>query len=242
MSTEPTQPTDDQRSLRATGGRIALVRLGNRLRLARLQARLTQTEAALEVNTTGQTIRNWETARNEPPMWAIKKLAERYNVTEDSLLKDLTDPLLPPHPQLRFRYDRVTVDGNKLSQARRDAGLTQTRVSYMTGLLTKAISRYERGVSNPPARTLQVLASIYDRPAGWFTPRGHFTEEEQRIFDASTTLRVNPDSGTDPVLATYTVARPELTEEAKQRIVNFVVFTYQQVATKSAGSPLPPEI
>ena len=231
MPTVPTQPDDGHRFLRASGGRRALVRLGNRLRRARLQARLTQAQAAEVVGNTTQTLRNWETARNEPPVWAIKKLAERYNVTEESLLEGLNDPLDPPRLPQRFPYDRVMVDGNKLSSARIDAGFSQVRVSYMTGLHPKAISRYEKDISNPAARTLQVLASLYDMPAGWFTPRGHFTEEEQQIFDASTTLRINPDSGTDLVLGTYMIARPDLTEEAKQQINNFIVFIHRQLMT-----------
>ncbi len=41
-----------------------------------------------------------------------------------------------------------------------------------------------------------VLASIYNKEAGWFTARGYFTEEEQR-FDASTTVRLSKDSQVD---------------------------------------------
>ena len=232
MPAETTQSTHDQRSLRANGGRAALTRLGNRLRGARQDAGLTQAQAAQYVGVTAQTIRNWETARNEPPPLAIQKLADKYNVSEDALLQNLVEPLLPSRPSQRFPYDRVTVDGDKLSRARTNANLTQVEVSYKTGIHPRAIGRYEKNISNPPVTTLQVLANLYDRPAGSFTPRGHFTLEEQQMFDAATTVLQFPTSNKDPVLVAYTVSEPFLTQPAKQRIANFIIFTLQQL-TKS---------
>ena len=231
MPTEPTPPRH-YRPIAAGARQSSLVRLGNRLRIARFEARLTQAEAAETVGSTAQTIRNWETARNEPPPWAITKLADRYNVTEDSLLENLTSPLDPPRQSTLFPLGRIFVDGEKLSQARRDADLTQTVVCYMTGLNISAIRRYERGISSPSARTLQTLATIYNRPAGWFTPQGYFNEDEQARFDAATTVRIGSGSQTDPVLATYTVARPYLSDDAKQRIANFIVLTRQQALSR----------
>ncbi len=228
MPTDPTPPRRDYRPL-SVGARYSILgRLGQRLRIARLEAKLTQAQAAEAVGSTAQTIRNWETARNEPPPWAITKLAERYNVTEDSLLDDLTSPLGPPRSGLTFQHGRIPVDGRKLAQARQDAGYTQTGVVDMTGINISAIRRYERGISHPSARALQSLATIYNKPAGWLTPLGYFTEDEQARFDAATTMRIRPGSETDPVLTTYAVARPDLSDDAKQRIANFIVLTRQQ--------------
>ena len=242
MPTETTQSTQDQRSLRASGGRRTLIRLGNRLRAARHDAALTQAQAAQHAGITAQTIRNWETARNEPPRTAIQKLADLYNVSEDALLQDLIDPLTPSRPARRFPQDRVTVEGDKLSRARTDAGLTQVEVSFRTGLHPRAIGRYEKDISNPPVTTLQVLASLYDRPAGSFTPKGHFTLEEQQVFDAATTVTLGPTSNKDPVLVAYTVSEPHLTESAKQRIANFIVFTFHQVTKTAPQGPDPDSI
>ena len=110
----------------------------------------------------------------------------------------------------------------------------------MTGINISAIRRYERGISHPSARALQTLATIYNKPAGWFTPLGYFTEDEQARFDAATTIRIRPGSEVDPVLATldttYNVARPDLSDDAKQRIANFIVLTRQQA--RSGPNPL----
>ena len=229
MPTERTPPPNDSRSLSAGARRALLLRLGARLQHARTEAGLTQADAAQVVGTTAQTIRNWETARNEPPMSAIRKLAERYEVSEDSLLDNLNTPFAATPSGLGFRYDRVFIDGEKLSEARKEAGLTQDKIAEMTGMSVSAIRRYERGISSPATRTLQTLASIYDKDAGWFTPRGYFNEDDQSRFDASTTPKLSPDSKVDPVIAYYNVAKQDLTEEAKQRIVNFIVFTHRQV-------------
>ena len=229
---ETTRHTRTQRSLRA-GRRAVLIRLGNRLRAARQEAGLTQAQAAQHVGVTAQTIRNWETARNEPPHAAIQQLADEYNVSVDALLQDVIDPPVPTRPAQRFRYDRVTVDGSKLAQARSNANLTQVEVSYKTGIHPRAIGRYEKNISNPSVTTLQVLASLYDRPAGSFTPEGQFTLEQGQVFDGATTITVSPTSNRDPVLVAYAMSEPFLTEPAKQRIANFILFTFQQLSKSS---------
>lgn len=158
-------PTD-KRAVAAAAKQSVLTVLGKRLRDARKRTRYSQLAAAEHIKVTGQTIRNWETGRNEPPMTAIRQLAALYGTTEATLLEDLFDPLLPPQPRhRRFRYGRIAVDSAELSQARRDAGLTQEQVADMTGVHIGAIRRYERGRSNPPVGTLQILASIYGRQA-----------------------------------------------------------------------------
>ena len=245
MPIEPTPPPDGNRPLAAAARRLVLDRLGNRLRTARIENNLTQAQAAEVVGTTAQTVRNWETARNEPPRWAITKLAERYNVTVESLLDDLSSPLAPPSRQPGFPYDRVPVSGTKLSQARREAGLTQTNVAFMTGLNISAIRRYERELSNPPTRTLQILATLYGRPAGWFTSKGYFTSEEQQRFDAAATLRLDEESQIDPVLATYTMVKDYLPGDAKRRIAEFIGFIHRRnllsssPQTSQSPEPLP---
>ena len=113
MTAEPTPDWNDIRSLAAGAKEALLRRLGDRLRRARTQARLTQFQAAQVVDVTPQTIRNWETGRNEPPAWAIGKLAEAYKTSENELLRDLNTPFELPPPGLRFPYDRVFVDARK---------------------------------------------------------------------------------------------------------------------------------
>ena len=229
MPTERTPPWNTDRPLGAGARHTLLLRLGDRLKGARTQAGLTQAAAAEIVGTTAQTIRNWETARNEPPMPAIRKLAERYGVSEDSLLDNLSPPFAPSPSGFGFRYNRVFVKGDKLSEARRDTGLTQEKVAEMTGLSVSAIRRYERGVSSPSTLTLLALATIYDKEPGWFTPQGYFTDDDQQRFDASTKPKWNPNSPVDPVIGYYTIIKDHITPEAKDRIINFIVFTYRDI-------------
>ena len=75
------------------------------------------------------------------------------------------------------------------------------------------------------ARTLQTLSTIYDRPAEWFTPRGHFTDEERQLFEASVTPWAAKWPDSDIVIKTYDQARVDLPEEAKRRIAQFIEYT-----------------
>ena len=186
---------DDKRSIGAGAKRQALVRLGVRLRLARTRSGLTQINVAQELGTTAQTVRNWETGKHEPPPATVKKLAERYRVNEERLLEGLDSAIVPsrPRPSWGFRYDRVVVDPDKLTEARNNAGLTQSRIADLTGLSLSTIRRYESRSANLSApttlatKTLETLATIYGRPAEWFTARGYFIEDERIRFAESVT-------------------------------------------------------
>lgn len=229
-------PTD-KRAVAAAAKQSVLTVLGKRLRDARKRTRYSQLAAAEHIKVTGQTIRNWETGRNEPPMTAIRQLAALYGTTEATLLEDLFDPLLPPQPRhRRFRYGRIAVDSAELSQARRDAGLTQEQVADMTGVHIGAIRRYERGRSNPPVGTLQILASIYGRQAASFTATGRFSPEEQEALETATTVHLPFSSTQDPVLAVYTAAAPHLTEQDRKRIEDFIRLMHRQAAADPADA------
>ena len=233
---------EEKRSITAGAKRNTLLRLGNRLRQARGRSRMTQVQAAEMLEVTPQTVRNWESGRNEPPDSAVRKMAKLYGLTVESLLEDIDTTVIPVRPMWKSRYSRVVVDPEKMSEARRSAELTQAEVSELTGLSISAISRYEIGGANPGALTLEVLAGIYGRPAEWFTPAGHFTGEERERFEES----VNPwwerkeSAGTvdDIVTDTYYLARQHLSEEGKLKIANFILFI-EAVELSVYGDDLP---
>lgn len=204
---------------------------------------MTQVQAAEILEVTPQTMRNWETGRNEPPDSAVRKMANLYGLTLERLLDDLDMAVIPVRPMARrSRYNRVIVNPERMSEARRSAGLKLSEVSELTGLGISTISRYEKGRANPGTLTLEVLANIYDRPAGWFTPRGYFTEDERERFEES----INPwwegkewiDTGYDTVTETYGIARPHLSERGKLKIAKFILFV-EAMELSAYGDDLP---
>ena len=140
---------NDQLRVAAGPKRTVLIRLGNRLRRARARARLTQADAAQVVGTSAQTVRNWETGRHEPPMWAVKKLAENYNVSEDTFLENLDAPFGSAIPTPRFPYDRVLVEAEKRprsSEARRDCSGYDTSKNLALKWLTGRRLQHQRNI------------------------------------------------------------------------------------------------
>ena len=236
---------EEKRSIAASAKRAVLRRLGNRLRQARERCRMTQVRVAEILEVTPQTVRNWETGRSEPPDSAIRKMASLYELTVEIILDDILDPsIVPARPRWGSRYNRVVVDPEKMSEARRSAGLTPSEVSELTGLGRSAISRYERGHGNPGTLTLEVLAGIYGKPPEWFTPEGHFTDEERKLYKES----VNPwwDRGEsertadDTVMERYYAASRHLSEEGKLKIANFILFIEaMELSVYGAGYELP---
>ncbi len=235
---------EEKRTISASAKRVALLRLGNRLRQSRQRVNMTQVSAAEILEVTPQTVRNWETRRNEPPDSAVRKMANLYGLTVERLLEGLDTAVIPVRPIGGSRYHRVVVDPEKMSEARRSAGLKQADVSYLTGLGISTISRYEKGRANPGALTLEVLASIYGRAAEWFTPEGYFTDDERERYEES----VNPwwdrkesvRTADDTVMDTYYIAREHLSEEGKLKIANFMLFIEAvELSYYGTGNDLP---
>lgn len=221
------QPDEDRRSLKAGAKTAVLVQLGHRLRRARMRSRLTQNDVAENLGVTAQTVRNWESGKHEPPPQTIKKLAELYGESEERLLANLDSAIIPRPIGTLFRYDRVLVDPERMTSARSEAGLTQAKVSGMTGLSLSAIRRYESGSANPATRTLLVLASIYNKEPGWFTPNGHFTQDEDIRFERSILLRPPTQPNDDLVINTYNESKAQLSDKSKFRIANFIAFNLE---------------
>ena len=56
------------------------------LKAARINARLTQREAAEKIGVTVETIGNWERSKSFPNALQIRRIEEVYNVSYDSLV------------------------------------------------------------------------------------------------------------------------------------------------------------
>ena len=213
----------DRRSLKSSAKNIVLHRLGTRLKRARINSGKTQTEVGLLLDTSAKTVRNWGNGTHEPSPDTLRQLAQIYRIHSTDFLRNLDTAIAPQFRGPGFRYNRLPIDPRRLRKARQEAGLKQADVAEITGLSLSAISRYENGSANPAAFTLDVIATIYDRPPGWFTPLGFFTEEDQRRFNAS--VNASPQKGPeeDLVITTYNNVMSEICEEDKQKIANFIL-------------------
>ena len=63
------------------------MKIGVKLKEARLQAGLTQENVAEEIQVTRQTISNWENEKSFPDIVSVIKLSTLYNISLDKLLK-----------------------------------------------------------------------------------------------------------------------------------------------------------
>jgi len=56
------------------------------------------------------------------------------------------------------KQDIVLITGENFARTRKALGITQAELAERTGLQQAAISRFERGLSNPTLKTLEMLA------------------------------------------------------------------------------------
>lgn len=71
------------------------MKIGERLREARVVAGLTQESAAEKMNVSRQTISNWETERTYPDIISVIKMSDIYFISLDELMKG--DPKMIKH-------------------------------------------------------------------------------------------------------------------------------------------------
>jgi len=62
--------------------------IGSKLKKARTKSKLTQEDVADKINTSRQTISNWENENSYPDIISVIELSKLYDISLDDLLKD----------------------------------------------------------------------------------------------------------------------------------------------------------
>ena len=228
------------RHVGANARKVALTHLGQRLRSARVRAGKTQSVVADFLETSTQTVRNWEAGRNEPPGEAVEQLARLYSVPTLELLYENypgVTPLAPPSG-----YPKVGINPLRMADARRLSKLTQEAVARLAGVNATSISRYERGMANPTIDTLNILSVIYAVPVDLLMYGDPHTDEEwtrlkqsmgePAAFAASDAFyRANAET----VLDAYYRAKADLSPEAETTIARFINFIHDRELRRLTG-------
>ena len=193
----------------------ALRALGRRLQNARLQAGLTQRVVAGELEVTPQTIRNWEAGKNEPPHRLRRQLADLYGKTVPEIMgQDAAGHMWVLTPR-----SRLDVDPARLRLGRRRASLSQQEASEQSRISRSTLGRYERGSIKPTTENLEALATLYRRPFTWFVT--------QTPVQSAGPTGADPDMY-DEVLEAYSIAQPDLPQEALKSIADYIRFLHDR--------------
>ena len=114
---------------------------------------------------------------------------------------------------------------SRLKQARLEADMTQQRAAELANLERNTIWRYETGVHEPSASTLNLLARIYDKPVEWF--HGELEDEPQQPPEEPSlkddlSLIMNEAS-----VVLHSLER-ELSDEAIKSIADYIRFVHER--------------
>lgn len=96
----------------------------------------------------------------------------------------------PLSPKNSLPTDFTTAVGQRIRQAREERGLSQRQLSDRIERRQAAVSDFERGMMQPDATTLVVLAQVLEKPITYFFPppwgprvaRGDLTYDEQALL------------------------------------------------------------
>ena len=203
-----------KRTIAAAARHAALSTLGKTLRRARLQAGLTQQAVGTHLGVTGQTIRHWETARNEPSREAIASLASLLGIPPEEL--STGHQVLSSQDHFADSTERIKVDPATLVRARKDARLSQEAAARRSGINITSIRRYERGSARPTKSALQRLALIYEKTTFWLQPEC-----------PNSAILLQPDQ-LDAALRIYLELQPELTTASIKAIGEFIISAHRR--------------
>ena len=214
------------RPIASAAKHAALTTLGKTLRQARQQAGYTQLAAGEHLGVTGQTVRNWETGRNEPAQPALDSLASLYGLHPEELKTDY--PVSPITDNKTQTRQRLQADPKALTQARKDAGLSQAETAQRSAVDISSIRRYERGSARPTRAALQRLALIYGKPPLWLDPQ------------CPNGTSILEPCQMDAVLRIYLELQLQLTPHSVQAIGEFILSTHQnQILFDQEENPCP---
>lgn len=129
-----------------------------KLKMARLDAKLTQDDVSKKLGIKPNTLSNWETGRTQPDIDTFVELCRIYNIDCGSLLADV-------YAFDKVKYMTKKEIGSRLKTARIKAGKTQMEVAQILGKTQQNIGHWETGYSQPDADTLFTLCDIYGQTA-----------------------------------------------------------------------------
>ena len=123
--------------------------------------------------------------------------------------------------------------GQRLKQARLEAGLTQKLASEAIGVDPHTIYSYETDRINPSGPAMRSLAHAYDKPVEWF-----YAEEEQgQTKPDDDTERWSIEADRDLVMNEASLALrstgKELSDEAIRSIADFIRFVHEKERRES---------
>ena len=219
----PYEPAEDgekpvmernSRKVASAAKQAALTALGERLRAARINAGLSQQKVAERLEVTPQSVRNWESGRNEPSDEALEKVAALYGILPSQLTGQATEAR--PESEGQPPDQRVDVEPRLLQEARRMSGMSQTEASEQAGVSIVTLRRYEQGTVRPTRAMVMRLALVYEKPVGWFgLNSGDGTPAPEAPH-------------TDRAMRTYLLAQSDLSPESVETIADFILFTHNR--------------
>ncbi len=133
------------------------------LRRLRRRTGLSQEAVAQRVGTTRHRIGAWERGEQQPPLWAVRRLAAVYGVPVSRVAR-ATGVVASPALDVRqwSRGDLAEV----LRTLRSWSGLTQRAVAARCGSHPSSVRAWESGRTVPRARSRERLERLYGLPPG----------------------------------------------------------------------------
>lgn len=131
---------------------------GERLKVLRKAAGLTQQGLADKINVHLQTVSKWERGLSEPDFSMLGEIAEALAVPLEELLGEA------PADMAYCGAFSAASFGGALSSERKKKGQTQDEVAAAAGVSVDTISKWERGVTCPDMRQLCALSRHFGTP------------------------------------------------------------------------------
>lgn len=142
------------------------IKLGKKIKLARIEADLTQQQFCKRLGTSAQTVVSWEKGIFLPKVEMLQKIAVVLGKPIDFFYGIEAQQEISYEKNLEAR-EFMSV-GSQIAKARKEKNWTQAQLAAKLGQKTSAVGRWESGDRNPSPKNLEELALALGKDYKYF--------------------------------------------------------------------------
>ncbi len=181
--------------------------LGERIKLVRKEAGLTQKQFGDIFNFEQRTISAWESGNNKPDITIISKIKDYFRINPSWLIDGLGEKYINPENNKKIiaEIDLEHI-GNRIKYIRLKNGYTQKDFSRVISISTRTLQTYEQGeVDAIPFPTLKKVAEIFNVSLEWLFYNNGEMDKKLSTTSTDDNILINESNKNSEILNSHLI-------------------------------------
>lgn len=181
--------------------------LGERIKLVRKEAGLTQKQFGDIFNFEQRTISAWESGNNKPDITIISKIKDYFRINPSWLIDGFGEKYINPENNKKIiaEIDLEHI-GNRIKYIRLKNGYTQKDFSRVISISTRTLQTYEQGeVDAIPFPTLKKVAEIFNVSLEWLFYNNGEMDKKLSTTSTDDNILINESNKNSEILNSHLI-------------------------------------